>query len=124
VAGAAAQPHARAERGAPRRRGAPDDPGEGAERAHRLAGLGPLTGIAAGVGAGAVLGAVRAAGWRPRFLVEALAATGVAWLAGNGGMIAMGVTDPREWSLTDWISDLVPHLGDGLVTAAVLGDGR
>lgn len=30
-----------------------------------------------------------------------------------------GVSDPATWSTTDWLSDLIPHLVYGLVTAAV-----
>jgi hypothetical protein len=30
------------------------------------------------------------------------------------------VTDLRTWSATDWLSDAVPHLAYGLVTAAVV----
>jgi hypothetical protein len=55
--------------------------------------------------------------------VGAAVATGAAWLAGNGPLVAMGITDPRDWSLTDWASDVIPHLAFGVVTAAVLGDG-
>jgi hypothetical protein len=29
-------------------------------------------------------------------------------------MAAMGVSDPRKWSVSDWLSDLVPHLAYGL----------
>jgi hypothetical protein len=35
-------------------------------------------------------------------------------------MAALGVSDPTTWSATDWISDVVPHLVYGLVTAAVI----
>jgi hypothetical protein len=37
----------------------------------------------------------------------------------NGPMTALGITDPRRWSPAAWISDVVPHLAYGLVTAAV-----
>ncbi len=30
-----------------------------------------------------------------------------------------GVTDPREWSSTAWLSDVVPHLAYGFTTASV-----
>jgi hypothetical protein len=40
--------------------------------------------------------------------------------AGDGPMTALGVTDPRTWAATDWISDVVPHLAYGTVTAWVL----
>lgn len=35
-------------------------------------------------------------------------------------MTALGVTDPRTRDATSWISDVVPHLAYGAVTAAVL----
>jgi hypothetical protein len=95
-------------------------PGDEETRGNRLGGLGALAGILAGVGLGAALGAARAAGWRPGLLGgSAVACTG-ALLVGNGPMTVLGVTDPRSWSATDWVSDLVPHLAYGAVTAGVL----
>ena len=44
-------------------------PGQGETRQHRIQGLGPLTGLAAGVGMGVVVGLVRAAGFRTQPLV-------------------------------------------------------
>ena len=32
-------------------------------------------------------------------------------------MAALGVSDPRTWRPADWLSDLVPHLAYGAVTA-------
>jgi hypothetical protein len=32
-------------------------------------------------------------------------------------MAGLGVTNPRSWSTADWVSDVVPHLAYGLVTA-------
>jgi hypothetical protein len=92
-------------------------PGEGEEQHNRVAGLGPLTGVLAGVGAGAVLGLARAAGWRPGQVVGGVAATVGALLVGNGPMTVLGVTDPRSWTAKEWLSDLVPHLAYGAVTA-------
>jgi hypothetical protein len=34
-------------------------------------------------------------------------------------MVAMGVTDPRSWPVSSWLSDLLPHLAYGFATAAV-----
>ena len=102
-------------------------PGSGEQRANRVEGLAPLAGLATGVGLGAALGLVRAAGWRPGPLAGALVATTVALVGANGPMAVLGVSDPRTWSVTDWVSDLVPHLAYGGVTAAVLSgldDGR
>jgi RsiW-degrading membrane proteinase PrsW (M82 family) len=99
-------------------------PGSPDEQKQRVAGLGPLTGIAAGVGTGALIGAMYGLGWRPRRSLLALAAGGAAMLAGNGPMTVLGITDPRSWSATDWISDVVPHLAYGAVTAALIGNAE
>lgn len=95
-------------------------PGEGEPRDNRLAGLGPLTGLVAGVGTGALLGLARAAGWRPGLLAGGVAATLGALLGSNGPMTALGVTDPRTWPASSWVADVVPHLAYGVVTAVVL----
>ncbi|MBJ7608247.1 MAG: hypothetical protein JF887_02290 [Candidatus Dormibacteraeota bacterium] len=95
-------------------------PGEGKARDNRLAGLGPLTGLAAGVGVGALIGLVRSGGWRPGVAVTCLAATVGALIGSNGPMTVLGVTDPRTWTASDWASDVIPHLAYGAVTAGVL----
>lgn len=95
-------------------------PGGREARENRIAGLAPLTGLAAGVGVGAVLGLGYLAGWRPRPVVGGLVATVGALVAGNGPMTVLGITDPRNWGAKDWASDIVPHLAYGAVTAAVL----
>jgi hypothetical protein len=96
-------------------------PGEGEDRDNRLAGLGPLSGIVTGVGVGALLGVARGLGWRPSPAVGAVVATVLALVGANGPMTALGITDPREWDLDAWLSDVVPHLAYGAVTAATLG---
>jgi len=95
-------------------------PGRGEARENRIAGLGPLTGLAAGVGVGALLGLACSAGWRPGRVVGGVVATVGALVGGNGPMVALGVTDPRTWAAKDWVSDIVPHLAYGVVTASVL----
>ena len=91
-------------------------PGDDDVRQNRVAGLGPLTGIAAGVGVGALLGLVRAAGRRP----GTATATVAALLAGNAPMTLIGVTVPRTWPVSSWVADVVPHVAYGAATAAVL----
>ncbi|MGY1623785.1 hypothetical protein ACI789_16435 [Geodermatophilus sp. SYSU D00965] len=90
-------------------------PGEGETRDNRVQGLGPLTGLVAGVGVGVVVGLARAAGFRSQPLVGTLLTTAGILVAANGPMTALGITDPRTWSTTDWVSDLVPHLVYGAV---------
>jgi hypothetical protein len=85
-------------------------PGDEQTRSNRVEGLGPLTGLAAGIGVGVLTGLVRATGFRSRPLVgTGLISAGVL-VAGNGPMTALGITDPRTWSTTDWVSDVVPHV--------------
>jgi hypothetical protein len=95
-------------------------PGSAEERSNRIAGLGPLTGLIVGTGVGAVLGLARTAGYRPGLLGSSLAASVGALIGSNGPMTILGITDPRTWSGPDWVSDLVPHLAYGTVTAAAL----
>ena len=95
-------------------------PGNEQERTNRLAGLGPLTGLVVGAGVGAVLGLSREAGYRPGLLGSSLIAAAGALIGSNGPMTVLGITDPRTWSPADWASDIIPHLGYGIVTGAVL----
>lgn len=97
-----------------------DVPGEGADRDNRVSALGALTGIAAGVGTGLLLGLTRAGGLRPGPVLTGLTATVAALVTSNGPMTALGITDPRSWAATDWLSDIVPHLAYGAATAAVI----
>ena len=95
-----------------------DVPGEGETRSNRLSGLGPLTGIATGVGVGALAGLL-ARGTRLPTPALAGVVGAAAMLGSNGPMTALGITDPRTWSASSWVSDVVPHLAYGVVTAAV-----
>jgi hypothetical protein len=95
-------------------------PGEGEEEENRVSGLGPLSGLLAGVGTGALLGFARAAGWRPGTAASTAAATLGAMIGTNGPMTVLGVTDPRTWPAKSWVVDIVPHVAYGAVTAAVL----
>jgi hypothetical protein len=57
---------------------------------------------------------------QPPGLLEGVALGGLAMVASNAPMTVMGVTDPRTWSATDWVADVVPHLGYGLAAAGTL----
>jgi hypothetical protein len=95
-------------------------PGDEEKRQNRLQGLGPLTGLAAGVGVGVLAGLARAAGLRFQPLVGTGLITAGVLVAANGPMTVLGITDPRTWSATDWISDVVPHLAYGAVVKTTM----
>src|SRR4051794_2640141 len=85
-------------------------PGDSGTRANRVAGLGPLTGHMAGAGPSAGWGWARAFGGRPAPLAGTVTATIVVVIGTNGPMTALGITDPRTWPVSSWITDVVPHL--------------
>ena len=91
-------------------------PGQGAKRASRVEGLGALTGLVAGVGVGGLLGLARASGFRAGTLLTTLTVL----VSTNGPMTVLRVTDPRTWTVADWISDLVPHLAYAAVVTSTL----
>jgi hypothetical protein len=95
------------------------DLGTGTRAANRSAGLGPLLGYLAAVGASLAFVGVTGRR-RPPLPVAAAALGATAMLTADGPMAALGVTDPRRWSRVDWLSDLVPHLAYGVAAAAVL----
>jgi len=95
-------------------------PGDVETRQNRLQGLGPLTGLAAGIGIGVLTGLARAAGVRTRPLVGMGLITGGVLVGTNGPMTVLGITDPRTWSTTDWVSDVVPHLAYGAVVKTTM----
>ena len=95
-------------------------PGDNESRSNRVDALGPLTGLAAGIGVGLLLGAARAAGWRSGPIGTFAAAAATVLVAGNGPMTVLGITDPRSWNADAWLTDLVPHLAYAVVAAYVL----
>ena len=95
-------------------------PGDGDTRHNRVQGLGPLMGLVAGIGVGVVGGLARASGYRSAKPVGITLTTLGVLLVANGPMTALGITDPRTWSRTDWLSDLVPHLAYGAVVKTTM----
>jgi hypothetical protein len=92
-----------------------DIPGEGEERENRLSGLGPLAGIATGVGVGLAYGLLDTLRLRPPRAVGMLLTGGAAMAGSVMPLAATGVTDPRSWDASSWASDVVPHLAYGAV---------
>jgi hypothetical protein len=95
-------------------------PGDEETRRNRVQGLGPLTGLAAGAGVGVLAGLARATGFRSPPLVGTALTTAGVLIAANGPMTVLGITDPRTWSTTDWISDVVPHLAYATVVRTTM----
>lgn len=95
-------------------------PGEGSDRENRLAGLGPLAGIATG----AAVGVTAALTWPVLRRIPAPLAAAVLGAVAMGGadgpLVAHGLTRPKDWAAADWASDLIPHLGYGAATYATL----
>ena len=85
----------------------------------RRSALGALLGYLTGIGIGAVYGLLRPRlGGLPRPVAGA--ALGLAAMAASDVPIAAtGASDPRTWGTSGWLSDLIPHLVYGWVTAAV-----
>lgn len=93
-------------------------PGDEEKQQSRKSGLGALLGMVTGTTVGIGYGMLRELGWRPPLLAGG-AVAGIAAMLGSGApMTVLGITDPRTWSASDWLSDVVPHLAYGFVTAA------
>jgi hypothetical protein len=95
-------------------------PGTGETRDNRRSGLGALSGIMTGVGVGALVGLLRTAGLRLPVGAGAVLVGAAAMATTDASMARLGVTDPRTWSASDWLSDALPHLAYGAVTCATL----
>ncbi|TDB97514.1 hypothetical protein [Actinomadura sp. 7K534] len=84
--------------------------GEEEEKAeNRKQGIGALMGYGTGIGAALAYGAItrrRGASWP----VGILTLGTLALLGSNVPMTALGITDPRAWSVAGWVSDIVPHM--------------
>lgn len=99
--------------------------GEDVETAqNRTTGAGALLGYAAGLGVGAAYGLLR-----PRLTAVPRLITGAglglaAMLASDLPATLLDVTNPREWSVDSWVSDIVPHMAYGLAAAMVMHEFR
>jgi hypothetical protein len=89
--------------------------GEAAD--NRRTAAGALLGYGLGVGLGTAYGLARSG--REDRVSTPLAGVGVglaAMAAADASFALSGASDPREWSVVDWVSDLIPHVIYGLVT--------
>ncbi len=95
-------------------------PGGPAARQNRLEGLGPLSGYGVGIGVGALAGALRASGVKVPIGLAPVVVGLVAMAVSDGVMTALGITDPRSWTVSTVANDAVPHLAYGAVTVLAL----
>ena len=84
---------------------------------NRKSALGAILGYSTGVAIGAVYGLLSRGRHRPTPLARGLALGAAAMAVANGPMVAQGLTDPRTWGVAGWVSDVVPHVAYGVVTA-------
>ncbi|MEY2431285.1 MAG: hypothetical protein QOC92_1010 [Acidimicrobiaceae bacterium] len=81
---------------------------------NRRSALGAILGYSTGILVGAAYGVVRR---RPGSSRAGIRLGASVMAIANGPMVAQGLTDPREWGAVGWISDIVPHMAYGIVTA-------
>lgn len=84
---------------------------------NRRQGLAALLGYGVGLGVGVAYGLTGGPRTRGGIAAGALALTVAALVGSDVPATALGLTDPREWPAEAWLSDLVPHLAYGVVTA-------
>lgn len=96
--------------------------GGGEEASNRREAAGALLGFVTGLGVTAAYALVSGRRRTPPVSVTATAPLlGAAAMAGSDvSATALGVTDPRSWSRSAWLSDIVPHLVYGLAAGATL----
>lgn len=94
--------------------------GDDEKAANRRSGLGALLGYAVGIGTGVVVALVRPRWSRVPTVPFGLGVAAAVMVAANAPSIATGSTDPREWGLSDWLADIVPHVLYGVTTAAAV----
>jgi hypothetical protein len=103
-------------------------PGDDKKRRNRLQGLGPLSGIVAGIAVGAAAGllhrAMAQSGHPLPAAVEVPLFGAAAMAVSDVPLSLLGISDPASWSAKDWASDAVPHLAYGAITSCGLRAGE
>jgi hypothetical protein len=85
--------------------------------ANRRTALGALLGYASGVATATAFGLLARRRTVPLPVATVLLGA-AAMVVANAPMTLLRVSDPRRWSCTDLLSDIVPHLAYGLTAAA------
>lgn len=92
--------------------------------ANRREALGALLGMANGVGIGVCYGIARLILPKPPAWLAGTALGAAAMAASDYPATRLGLTEPREWTATDWASDVLPHMAFGVVTAIAFEAAR
>ena len=82
--------------------------------------LGALLGIAVGVGIGGVWGISRPILSMLPLFIQAPCIGVSAMAASDVPLARLGVSDPKTWSSSDWLRDVLPHIGYGVAVALIL----
>ncbi|MCF0094818.1 hypothetical protein AB0B39_28615 [Micromonospora sp. NPDC049114] len=93
------------------------DLGSGPRAANRRSGLGALIGYGLGIAAGVAFALYAGGRRQPLPMATGVLGAGVMTMT-DGSITVLGISDPRTWGRSDWISDIVPHLAYGLTAAA------
>jgi hypothetical protein len=102
-----------------------EDEGGSADAAdNRREALGALLGMATGIGIGIAYGILRLILPRPPAWLAGAAIGAAAMAASDYPQTRLGLTEPRDWSATDWASDVLPHMAFGVVTAVAFEAAR
>lgn len=92
--------------------------------ANRREALGALLGMANGVGIGVCYAIVRLILPTPPTWLAGTALGAAAMAASDYPATRLGLTEPRDWTATDWASDVLPHMAFGVVTAIAFEAAR
>jgi hypothetical protein len=101
-----------------------DDDDEPDGPANRREALGALLGMANGVAIGVGYGIARLILPEPPAWLAGTALGAAAMAASDYPATRLGLTEPRDWTATDWASDVLPHMAFGVVTAIAFEAAR
>ncbi|HEX6470045.1 MAG TPA: hypothetical protein VF069_13185 [Streptosporangiaceae bacterium] len=87
------------------------------QKSNREQAAGAMMGFVTGLGTGAAYGMISGRGGSPPAWLAGPLLGAIAMAGSDGPAAALGVADPRQWSRTAWLSDIVPHMVYGMVTA-------
>ncbi len=90
----------------------------GSQANNRRSAAGALLGYALGIGLGGAYGLVRPGLGQMSTPLAGVTVGLAAMTAADASYAVTGASDPKTLTVTDWISDLLPHIIYGLVTVA------